>query len=301
MTKLLKILGIAAGAVVTLILLSVAGLYAWSNKELKATVPLPDYVFTPSASAAEQVARGDHLAKALAKCVDCHAPDLGGMTIVDDPMIGRIAGPNLTPGRGGVLAALTDADLERAIRSGLAKDGRRLVVMPAQDYQYLSDDDVAALIAYLRTLQPVDRESVPISIGPLARALYAAGKMPLFSANRVTGAGRPIASVPVDSNVAYGKYLGDIGCAGCHGATYAGGPIEGAPPGWPMAANLTPTGISHYTYADFARAMRDGVRPDGSKLNELMPTPATKLMTDVEIAALWKYLQTLPPKEFGVH
>lgn len=298
MNRVVKYTASAAVVVVALAVVGVAGLYAWTNSELKVVRALPEHSFTaPSDSAA--IARGEHVVRALSKCVDCHTQDLGGGTMVNDPAIGRITAPNITTGRGGMLADYSDTDLERAIRHGIARDGRRLMIMPAMDYQYLSDEDLGALIAYLRTVAPVDREPETIKVGPVARALYAAGKMPWFPGEAVAHREESIPAVAIDSTLEYGKYLGDIGCAGCHGVTYAGGPIHGAPPDWPQAANITKGGISHYAFDDFVKALREGVRPDGSALNPVMPIPATKLMTDVEMVAMWKYLQSLPAKEFG--
>lgn len=296
--RILKIAGIGAGVVVGLAAVGVVGLYAWSNGELKTTVALPTHDFVaPTDSAA--VARGEHVVRVLAKCVDCHGQDLGGATLVDNVPIGLLAGPNLTPHATGIGGSYSDADWERAIRHGLAKDGRRLLVMPSMDYQYLSDEDVGAIVAYLRTVAPVDRPKPELRLGPLARALFAAGQMPLFPSEAVRHRDERVAQVPEDSTVEYGKYLGDVGCAGCHGMQYQGGKIPGAPPDWPMSANLTPTGIGHYSYEDFRRALTEGVRPGGTALNPVMPVAATKLMTETEFVALWKYFRTLPPKDFG--
>lgn len=298
MKRVLKYLMIGVGGLVAVIVLAGAGLYTWSNGELAATVPLPSHEFTARSDSAA-VPRGEHLVRSLAKCVDCHGADLGGSTMIDDPAFAILYAPNLTTGRGGLLSDYTDAALERAIRHGVARDGRRLMVMPSNEYQYLSDDDVGAIVAYLRTVAPVDRDPVETKVGPIARVLYAKGDLPLFPAVAVQHANESVPTVPEDSTVEYGKYLGEIGCSGCHGATYGGGKIPGTPPDWPPPANLTPSGIGHYTYADFQKALREGVRPDGSALNPLMPIPATKLMTEVEFVALWKYLRTLEPKEFG--
>jgi mono/diheme cytochrome c family protein len=297
MSRFVKYIAGAAAVAVALAVGGVAALYAWTNSELKVVRSLPAHEFTaPSDSAA--LSRGEHVVRSLAKCVDCHTQDLGGGTLVNDPAIGRITAPNLTTGRGGMLTAYSDTDLERAIRHGIARDGRRLMIMPAMDYQYLSDEDVGAIIAYLRTIAPVDREPETIKVGPVARALYFAGKMPWFPSDVVEHGEEPVPAVAMDSTVEYGRYIGNVGCAGCHGLSYSGGPIHGAPPDWPHAANITRGGIAHYTFADFEKALREGVRPDGSALNEVMPIPATKLMTDVEMVAMWKYLQSLPAKEY---
>lgn len=275
-----------------------AGLYVWSNGELAATVPVLTHEFAaPTGDSA--VARGEHVTKALAKCADCHGDDYGGKAIVDEPAIGRIWGPNLTTGRGGILGAMSDADIERAVRHGVSKEGRRLLIMPANEYQYLSDEDMGAIIAYLRSIPAVDREPVPTSMGPLARALYLAGSMPWFPSEGVTHRAEVVHAVPVDSTVEYGRYLVNGGCAGCHGPNLSGGGIAGAPPDWPQASNLTPTGLAAYDYAAFVRALTDGVRPDGTTLHPMMPVQATKLMTPVEMTAIWKYLGTVAAAETG--
>jgi mono/diheme cytochrome c family protein len=298
MARLLKLVGIVVGALVLLVVVGAAALYAWTGAELGRKVALPTHEFHAPTDAAS-VARGEHVVRALVKCGDCHGADLGGQVIIDDPAIGHLESANLTRGRGGVLATYTDSDLERAIRHGLAKDGRRLVVMPSNEYQFISDEDLGTVIAYLRSVPPVDREMGSRTVGPLARALFAAGKFPLFPGTEVTHLEAPVTSVPVDSTIAYGKYIGDIGCAGCHGKTYGGGAIPGGPPEWPKPANLTTEGIGHYSLADFEHVLRSGTRPDVSKLDPFMPIGATNLMTPVEITAVYKYLRSLPPKPFG--
>lgn len=89
---------------------------------------------------------------------------------------------------------------------------------------------------------------------------------------------------------------------GCHGPTLSGGPIPGAPPDWPPARNITPdeaTGIGGWTEADFVRAMREGKRPDGSSIAEVMPWRAYAAMRDDDLKALWLFLRAAAPKSFG--
>lgn len=299
MLKLLKAGAIALAVVLLLAVAGGFGLYRWSNGELAATVPVPTHDFTaPTGDSA--VARGEHVTKALAKCADCHGDDYGGKVIVADPAIGTISGPNLTTGRGGILGGMSDADIERAVRHGVTKEGRRLLIMPSNEYQYLSDEDMGTIIAYLRSVPPVDREPEPVAVGPVARVLYAAGKMPWFPSDLVTHGGEVVAPVTPDSTVEYGRYLVTGGCSGCHGPNLSGGQIQGAPPDWPQSSNLTPTGLASYDYAAFVKALTEGVRPDGTKLHPVMPVQATKLMTPVEMTAIWKYLGTVAAAETGV-
>ncbi len=300
MKKLLKVLAVLVGILVAAAAIGVAGLYAWSGAELKKKTPLPAHAFVVPTDSAS-IARGEHLTRAIVKCADCHGQDFGGQVMIDDPAIGKIFAPNLTRGEGGIAAAYDDATWERSIRHGVAPDGRRLLIMPSNEYQFLSDEDLGQVVAYLKQLPAVSRTTPPPTVGPVARALYAAGQLPLFAANAVRHDAGVVPSVVADSTAAYGNYLGDVGCSGCHGATYGGGTIPGTPPDWPPAANLTPAALdaAKYDLAGFTKAMREGVRPNGSPINPVMPIQATKLMTDLEIVALWKYLRTLEAREFG--
>jgi mono/diheme cytochrome c family protein len=298
MPRILKYLLYTLGALVLLVLIGVGGVFFSTNRALAATKPLPTHGFTAPSDTAS-IARGEHLVRAIVKCVDCHGEDLAGTKMLEDPAIGTLWAKNLTRGAGGLPANYDDAAFERAIRHGLRQDGVRLVVMPSEEYQRISDEDLGAIIAFLKARPPVDRETPAPKLGPLARVLYLAGQFPLFGYDKITHAEEVVPAVAVDTTIAYGKYIGDIGCAGCHGAGYGGGKIPGAPPEWPPVANITPTGIGHYTYEGFVTALKTGKRPDGSDINPMMPIQTTKLMTDVELRATWNYLRSLPPKEFG--
>src|SRR5690606_36563963 len=158
----------------------------------------------------------------------------------------------------------------------------------------LTDADLAALVGYLRQLPPVDRKVPPSVIRMLGRALYITDRLPLLSVERIDHGAAAVAAQP-GATVEYGAYLADIGgCRGCHGPELSGGPIPGMPPGTPPAANLTPTGVGSYDEADFFRALREGTRPDGTKLSDVMPVHFTKQMTDEETLALYHFLRTVP-------
>jgi cytochrome c553 len=297
MKKVLKYVGITLGSLVALLLLAVGGLYAWTGSQLSKKVEVAAHPFTAPRDSAS-VARGEHLVRSIVKCVDCHGQDLSGGEMINDPAFMVLYAANITPGNPAV-AAMSDAQLERAIRHGLRADGTRLLFMPSEEYQHASDEDLGAIIAYVRSVAPVEKSFPAPRVGPVARGLYAAGAIPIFPYDLVTHTSEVVPSVRADTTVEFGKYLGDIGCAGCHGKGYGGGKIPGTPPDFPSPANLTPGGIGHYTYADFTKALREGIRPGGTQINPFMPIAATKLMTDVEMLAVWKYLQSLPPKEYG--
>ena len=88
-----------------------------------------------------------------------------------------------------------------------------------------------------------------------------------------------------------------VGCIGCHGADFSGGPIPGGPPDWPPAANLTLGGdLANWTEVGFLSAFRTGIKPSGAPFDEIMPYQAVGQMSDDELKAMWLFLQSLPAK-----
>lgn len=242
-----------------------------------------------------QIARGKHLVTAVAKCADCHTEDLGGKVFIEPGPMGTVSASNLTTGKGGVLAGYTNAQLDAAIRHGVRKNGRGLIIMPSDEYQNLSDADVSAIIAYLRSLAPVDRELPRTKVGPVGRGLLTFG-VPLIPAARIDHARKsPASAPPVGATLAYGEYLVSVGgCRGCHGPNLVGAPGHG--PGEPPSANITPAGpIGQWTEEQFMAAMRTGLRPDGSQIKDFMPWRSMARHTNDELRAIYMYLKTVPP------
>lgn len=298
MRTFLKIVAWVAGGIVGLIAVALGLVYWQSGLRLHRThaVAVPPVRVTADAAAIEH---GRHIA-ATRGCVDCHGQDLAGAKVIDDPAMGRLYGPNLTRGAGGLPAGYSDADFVRAIRHGVAADGRGLFLMPSGDYAHFTENDMNDLVAYVKSVPPVDRPSVPLAIGPVARALLLAGKIRL-AADEIDHASLRPDDVTPAVTVAYGRYLA-AGCTGCHGANLSGGKIEIGPPDWPPAANLTPHAsgrLAAWTEADFLAALRTARRPDGTAINPVMPR-AFGQMNDTELRALWAYVRTLPPAATGV-
>jgi cytochrome c553 len=271
---------------VLLIVLAIAVIYAVSSLAARRTYDFPDSPVRAATDSAS-LAWGRHLVEAIGKCQDCHDGDLAGKMMVDEPAFGRLAASNLTRGRGGI-ADYTDADLERAIRHGVGRDRRPLVFMPSEAYGALTDEDLAALMGYLRTFPPVDREHPEPRIGPVARTLYVMGNLPLLPVE-ITSHDAPRAPRTPGVTVEYGEYLATIGgCRSCHGQRLAGDANPDAP-------NLTVGSLGKWTEEDFFRALREGQRPDGSVIDpEKMPWVRSGLMTDDEIRAVWTYMRSLP-------
>jgi mono/diheme cytochrome c family protein len=287
------------GGLLALLVVVLAALYGASEVRIRKTyaVPATPLAIAPSEALAE---RGHHLVNTRG-CADCHGENLGGKLFIDDAAFGHIWSANLTRGEGGAANRYNDAELARAIRHGVGGNGRSLLIMPAQEYRGLSDEDVASLIAYLRALPPVHGAIPASSVGPLGRALYLAGQIPLLPAELVDHEAPPPPAPERGPTAEYGAYLA-TSCTGCHGANVSGGKQPGTPPGTPPAANLTPdreTGLGAWTEADFVRTLRTGVRPDGRALDAFMPWKMTAQMTDDELHALWLYLQSVPARPFG--
>lgn len=294
MNRWLKRLAHAVGGVFVAMLVVAAGVYGFSEARYRKqyTAETSRLAFATDTAA---VARGAHLANSIAGCVDCHGENLGGKAVFDAPILGRVYGLNLTTGKGGLGSTLSDADFEHAIRHGFAPSGRALKVMPAMDYANLSDEDLAAIVAYVKTRPPVDNDPPPVLVGPLGRALMLAGKMPLLAAEAIDHSRVHVASVASAPSAEYGAYLAAVGCKGCHGPALAGGKIATGDPSWPPAANLTPAGnLKRWSETDFRRVLREGVRPNGIPVNAAMPFRILKNLSDDEIHSIWLYLHSLP-------
>lgn len=259
-------------------------------------VPLP--VVTRSTDPAV-LARGEHVARALGGCAtrDCHGADLGGGQPLSFGPLGTARGPNISAK--GTIAAYSDGELARLVKHGLKRDGRTVWFMPAQDFTWLPDADVAALVSWLRAAPAVDRPSEPSEYTVLAKVFDRRDAFALDVARRIDHAKveTPPAPAPTPE---YGSYVVRV-CTGCHGEQLSGGPIPGTPPSIPPAANLTPhaTGLADWSYADFTTLLTKGVRKNGAQLHAIMPYEAFARMDDTERAALWAHLRAVPPRVFG--
>ena len=293
-------LKIAGGVLVVLALIAGAailtGLQLGERKKLRIVDAKP----APVAYVNDPVAleRGRYLYSTRG-CVDCHGANGAGRDFVNDGTT-RISGPNITPG--GVVKAYKEFDWVRIIRHGVKPDGTPAQVMPSEDYNRLTDADLAALVAHVRAL-PVAQGGVAIVQMPLpARVLYGLGAIP-DAAQRIDHRLPPQAPLAASDVAAAGKYAANM-CIGCHGESLSGGKIVTGPPDWPAAANLTPgEGSSMVRYKDadtFLAMLKSGKRPDGS-LIAVMPFESLSRMDETEARALYAYLKNVPPRPAGQH
>jgi mono/diheme cytochrome c family protein len=224
-------------------------------------------------------------------CVDCHGSNGGGATLVDDGKGLKLAGPNLTVGNPR-LASYQAVDWVRSIRHGVGADGRALRLMPSEDYNRLTDDDLASIVAYVRQLATQSGQLNGIIQLPLpGRVMYGLGRIP-EAVTKIDHSLPPAKAVPEGVSIEHGRYVAQM-CAGCHGANLQGGNIPGAPPDWPAASRLTPgEGSVIPRYKDvgaFVSMMRSGKRADGNAI-AVMPFASLKTMSDTDLRALHLYL-----------
>lgn len=296
MKRVLKWVGIVILGLLALLVLVFAGAAIYANAAFKAQqADRPLYPITADTSP-EGIARGKYLMEEAMMCTEaCHTPEngtpLSGYVeeINDGPIQAVFAVPNLTPHETG-LASWSDAEIARAIREGVDKDGVELMIMPSYTFTALTDQDVAAIIGYLRGLEPVEKEIPPLQVNLLGKIFSALGMFGQDPVQPPITEPRPAAQ---PGTPAYGEYMVMLGgCKDCHGLNLAGGPLPFAEPGDPPAANLTPGGeLVGWTVDDFIKAVREGVKPSGTQLSEAMPRYRT---TDEDLADIFAYLKTLP-------
>jgi cytochrome c553 len=247
-----------------------------------------------------QIARGQRLAHL---CATCHSWDdqvvLSGSDFIAKfgfPPVGTLHGPNLTPA--GSISDWSDGEVIRAIREGVHKNGRSLLIMPVEIFRNLSDDDVQAIVAYLRA-QPATGGPTPTNQFNVLGALF-------MNLSDLRTAEPPVGSVsaPLPGTAEHGKYMVDVlGCRECHG-TQLQGKLDLGRPGPPPGPNLTRI-VPQWTEQDFMTFFNTGRLPGGGTVPIVtlpggqtgfrMPWPEFRAAaTDDELKAVYAYLHSLP-------
>jgi mono/diheme cytochrome c family protein len=241
--------------------------------------------------------RGEHYMKSRAGCTECHGDDLGGKVIVESTVMGKWVAPNIT--RGGVTKSYRSEDWVRLVRHGLKPD-KKPAIMPSTDYASFSDQEISDIATYINSVPSVDRVMPPTELGIIYTWLIAKGEMPISAEVIDHQSPRPKYPPAIAATEELGKHLATV-CSGCHGATFSGGDIPGGDPKWPAAQNITfhETGLNSWTLEQFQKALKEGVRPDGSKIDPSMPVKYTANFRDAETEALYMYLKTVKPLPFG--
>jgi len=265
---------------------------------------------------AARLERGRYIVEGPAHCFECHSDvawqepgaqpkkgTKGGGTIFRERGMEWLVAPNITPDVETGAGSWTDEQFVRAIREGIGHDGRRLFpMMPYMNFREMSDEDLASVIVYIRSLEPV-RNQLPKTVLPEPVKGMLPPHQPITAA---------VPQPDMSNPVARGKYLVTLGnCMMCHTPMKDGQPIAelafggglsfDGPWGKVHSANITqdPSGISYYDEKLFVEVLRTG-HVGARKLNSLMPWGYFKNMTDEDLKSIYAYLKTVPPVQHRV-
>ena len=290
--RYLKWAGVAVGCVVTIVVLLIVVLSGIGGMKTNRTIDVSAAVVAVPTDQAG-LERGRHFIESIALCQRCHGESFEGQVLEDDPLFGRLAPANLTRGNGGVGGELSDIDYVRAIRHGVGRDGRAIPFMPSELYNKIGDEDLGAMIAYLKSVPPVDNEVPKTRLGIIARIITVFDQS-LLPANLIDYETPRSPAPEPGATLEYGKYLAMM-CALCHGPDLGGALI---PDGSGVRApNITQGGaLGAWSEEDFINTLRTGVTPAGNSLDkENMPWERFSKMTDDELEAVWLYVRSVTP------
>lgn len=287
MDKILKRIALSILALLALLFVvgGIMGLMG-QNDLNKARTAQPLQIAIPTDSSS--VAAGQRWATVL--CTGCHGENYAGSKFMDVPALGVVHSPNLTPA--GVGQYYKDADWIRAIRHGLNPKNKALIIMPSENFQYLSDEHLGQLVAYLKSLPPVEQTWPSRNLTFLSTVMYQAGAMGLLPTDKVEH--QALHPTPAKAETpAYGLYLANLtGCNMCHGSNLKGGisPDAASPPCPDIGAGSI---TSKWGVEGFIQVLRTGVTPQGKELNaKFMPWREHGRLDDVQLKAIYAFLQT---------
>src|SRR3972149_4988162 len=266
--------------------------------------PLTDVKFE---STPQRIARGKYLAEGASHCFLCHSPrdwskpgappietKKGSGAIIINEKDFRMVAPNITPDEETGAGSWTDDMLVRAIREGVGHDGRALYpLMLYPEFKYFSDEDLASIVVYLRTLPPVKNKLPKRNIPENVQKAIVNFPLPIY---------KPVPEPDFSNVMERGKYITEIsGCVGCHTAwenplnpgAFAGGLLLDRAKDSAYTANITPdqSGL-FYDEDTFINVIRTG---KGGAMHSLMPWIVIKNYTDEDLRAIYRYLKTVPP------
>ena len=292
MRKLFKWVGIILLTVIVILAITILFLVNKTNNMAKNTfeVQLPKLT---AASDSASLVRGEVIANSL--CSGCHGGDFGGTEFFKDDATGSIPAPNITSG--GVTKNYTDADWVRIIRYGVKPDKHGAMIMPSKEMGTMSNNDLAALIGYLKTVPPSNKAwgapqftlfSKVLAGAGLFGVLYHAQEIDLNDTTAIVGP-------EPGSTVAYGAYtVGFHGCKTCHGDKLNG--LKSPDPISPPGSNITKGGnLGKWNLDQFKTTLKTGTTPEGHSMDpKFMPWVAIGQMSDVELEAVFQYLNSVP-------
>lgn len=258
----------------------------------------------------ERVARGRYLAQGLLGCGTCHSKkdwmthggpviagtEFAGQTLNLEGFPGAPSVPNITPDPETGGGTWSDDEMARAIREGIGHDGRTIFpMMPYEEYKTLSDEDVASVVVYLRSVAPIKNVVPPMRVKFPVNYLVRSAPEPVTA---------PVPGPNPADRLATGKYLAGLGC-GCHreieAIDFGGGDHLKGPWGEVTSANITSdaSGIGYFDEAGFIKTLRTGY-VGARKLNSIMPFGEFQNLSDDDLKAIFAYLRTVKPVKHRV-
>jgi mono/diheme cytochrome c family protein len=275
--RLLRWLGIGLLSIVLLLIIALGVIYVLSEIKIRRHYSTPaDSVLLPTDSTS--IAEGFRLAQLRGCSGGCHGDDVEGGMFVDAFLLARLPAPNLTTS----VRDYSDAELAGIIRHGVRPDGRSVIAMPSEMFRHLSDADLGRILAYLRSVPPVDGQRRGIRVGPVGRFGLVAGMFhmtaELVRRSEQLTAGYPAAG---DSTAA-GAYLARTVCTECHGLDLRGDP-QGSPD-LRIVAGYSPEAFTHLMRTGKALGDRE------LKLMSVVARSRFVHFTDEEIGNLYRYL-----------
>ena len=280
MKKILQWMGFVVAGLAGIALLGIAYVYFASERELARHFPASDGTALVIPKDVVAVAEGERIAR-LAGCLHCHGEKLNGGLVEDIPNLVRLVAPNISVR----LPEYSDAQLATLLRKGVKADGSSVLFMPSEMYRHLGDEDLAQLIAYLRTV-PATSEGVQekTEVRIIGRTLIAMGE---FKTSALAIQSLPAAFNTFDAKdpVSHGRYLTMSFCSECHGQNLEGFAPINAPP---LAV------VKGYSAEQFARLMHDGVALGDRRTKLMSPTSQVRFsqFTPDEVAAVYAYLRS---------
>lgn len=313
MKKVFKYLGILAG----ILIVAIFGFLTYFNFKYPEVDP-PKNIKVESTP--ERIARGEYLAKHVAVCIDCHSTrdwsrfsgpmvpgtDGKGGEVFSEELgfPGNIYSKNITPAS---IGNWTDGELIRSITCGVNKDGKALFpLMPYQNYNQLSEEDLYSIVAYIRTLKPIENDVPETELNFPLNIIVKTIPFKSYEPKR---------SIDTTDALNYGKYLFTLAsCSDCHTQSEKGNPQPGMycaggmefnlPGGVLRSSNLTPdieTGIGSWSLDRFIDRFKVYGNPETilqvtpTDFNTIMPMSFYAGMTENDLSAIYTYLQSLRP------
>jgi len=274
MKKFLKWLGIVAVSFLAIVVVVMIYAYSASEREFARQYKVAETLSVSLPTDAAEIEEGHRLAH-ITGCTHCHGANLAEPSIIDIPGIARFVPPNISR----IVPTMSDAQMVGLLRRGVKIDGTSAWLMPAEMFRHLHDEDVARILAWVRTVPASGEVAGKTSIHLMGRALVAMNQIKPVARQIDEAKGEP--AIPPGR----GAYLVMNACSECHGQDLNGVPMANAP---------SLVVVKGYSAEQFARLMHDGVGVGEREFELMTPTAKARFshLTADEVQAVYEFLQS---------